>query len=246
MRITLAAPPATNNMITVQGGTLPQSSELAGTVVETFRIGKYEVTWSEWQEVQAWAVVNGYPDLEGVGEGASSEHPVMLISCYDAAKWSNAKSEKEGLTPVYLVSGQIFREGGSPGEYVALEVNSSADGYRLPTEAEWEWAARGGINSQGYIYSGSDDADAVAWYGDWEGGPKAVGTKTANELGIYDMSGNAWEWVYDAGRDPTWLRGGNYLVGAEVVAVGSRFYMSTPSYRHDPSTGFRFVRNPAP
>lgn len=76
----------------LQGGTLPQSSELAGTAVATFQIGRTEVTWAEWKGVRDWAVSNGYPDLAGVGQGVEPDHPVQNVNWYDAVKWTNAKS----------------------------------------------------------------------------------------------------------------------------------------------------------
>jgi formylglycine-generating enzyme required for sulfatase activity len=111
-------------------------------------------------------------------------------------------------------------------------------------EAEWEWAARGGASSQGSIYSGSNDLSAVAWYYDnSSGGTKAVGTKAANELGIYDMSGNVWEWcedvVYTSNRR---FRGGGWPYYADNCAVASRDYGSYPDYRNS-SIGFRLARS---
>jgi len=171
---------------------------LGDLAVPSFFISRHEVTWGEWQQVRGWALEQGYELEEGVGQGP--QHPVQRVSWYDAVKWSNARSEMQGLSPVYRVGGQVFRSGdlGHDGSHV-VTMDQSADGYRLPTEAEWEYAARGGTASQGFLFSGSDNLNAVAvWFEDHPpGGTAPVGSKAPNELGLYDMTGNVREWVWD-------------------------------------------------
>ena len=201
------------------------------------------------------------------------------VSWYDAIVYCNLLSIKEGLTPCYTIKGSTDPAawGTSPtstgaedyDEWKSVTYNFDADGYRLPTEAEWEYAARGGKpgmtdESWNYDYSGSNTIDEVAWYyencdGGLPGKTHEVGKKQANALGLYDMSGNVWEWCWDwygsgsgypsdtedpAGPDTGSYRverGGCWYYSASYCSVSYR-YDDSPYYRGD-DIGFRLVRS---
>jgi len=170
-------------MVRVEGGTFQMGSTIGScedpvhsVTVSSFYIGKYPVTQKEWKKIMG----------SNPSEFKGSLRPVENISWYDAVEFCNKLSQKEGLTPAYKVSG------------ANVSCNWEADGYRLPTEAEWEFAARGGNLSRGYKYSGSNNLDEVGWYhNNSDEETRIVGEKEPNELGIYDMTGNVREWCWD-------------------------------------------------
>ena len=169
-------------MVDVQGGSFQMGevgiAEPVHTVnVGSFQMAKSEITQAQWQEVMGNnpSYLPGYPN-----------RPVEQVTWLDCISFCNALSVKEGLNPCYSWNGEVFN------------CDFQANGYRLPTEAEWEFAARGGTLSLGYTYSGSNDVNSVAWYeANSDGHSHDVMTKPPNELNLYDMSGNVWEWSWD-------------------------------------------------
>ena len=248
-----SSPPMPENFILVEGGTFNNGT--SDVTISSFYIDKYELTQAGYQAVMGSNPAYGY--------GVGSNYPVYYVSWFNAIEYCNRRSVLEGLTPCYSYSTYGTNPDDWPSgwntsysNHTNVSCNWSANGYRLPTEMEWMFAAKGGNQSQGYTYSGSNDLNAVGWYSSNSSSTTHVGTKAANELGTFDMSGNVYEWVWDIYGDytsgsqnnPTGansgssrvVRGGGWNGFANLCTVSIRYGSYATSSNAD--VGFRCVR----
>ena len=192
--------PTFKDMVVVNGGKYTPSFFNEEREVFDIEVCKYPVTQDMWMEVME----------ENPSEFKGGRRPVERVSWWDALEYCNKLSEKYNLEPVYDLSKKdegilkINQLGGET-EYPNIADFRKTEGFRLPTVLEWEWFARGGEvaiqdGTFDYEYSGSNNIDEVAWYEKNSGNQTHdVGTKKPNQLGLYDCSGNVWEWCYDTG-----------------------------------------------
>jgi formylglycine-generating enzyme required for sulfatase activity len=271
-------------MVLVEGGTFQMGDTWGDgqldeklvhevTLTYNFYLGRYEITNEEYVEflndkgINEDGSYNGKELIDMDDPDCQIKHnvyefyipdnlknnPVIEVSWWGGIYYCNWLSEKEGLPKAYDEEGNLLDKNGN----VTTDI-TKVKGYRLPTEAEWEFAARGGNESKGYKYAGSDDPDEVAWYlsnSEWH--THNVGTKKPNELGIYDMSGNVQErcqdvyayyeispetnpYNYYKTSSHRVVRGGSWPDSASDVRVANRYY-GKPDYSYY-NSGFRICR----
>jgi formylglycine-generating enzyme required for sulfatase activity len=235
-------------MVRINGGTFTMGSpaneanrdsdEVQHQVtVSSFFMGKYPVTQKEYQEIMGTNPSNFKGD----------NLPVEMVSWFDAVEYCNKRSQREGLSLAYTISGS--------GDSRTVTWNRNANGYRLPTEAEWEYACRAGTRTA--YNTGAAISDSTGWYSANSGNAThPVGQKPANAWGLYDMHGNVYEWCWDlsgkyssgAQTDPVGassggirvLRGGSYFSSARLCR--SAYRGSDYPFRRANIYGFRLAR----
>jgi formylglycine-generating enzyme required for sulfatase activity len=235
-------------MAVIPGGTFMMGNSVAGdaditdatpmsTTVSAFYIGVKPVIWGKWEAVWFYADASGY-SFDGGVAGKLPNHPVHSISWYDAVKWCNARSQQEGLTPVYYTDTAqtlVYKIGKE--ELNSDMVKWTANGYRLPTEAEWEFAARGGMSGLRFPWGNTITQNMANYRGDtplvsYDQGPTGLnllgsvggispatspaGSFAPNSYGLYDMAGNVSQWCWD--RHATPYAGGSDPRGSDTGA----------------------------
>lgn len=247
--------PPPSNMALIPAGLFQMGDNLDGlsdalpvhTVdLSAFYMDKFEVTKTLWDEVYQWALTNGY-NLDHNGQAVSANHPVHSVSWQDAVKWCNARSEREGRVPAYYTSvahTTPYRNGQINPQSSWVQWDA---GYRLPTEAEWERAARGGTDGNRFPWSVTNTiAQSQAnYFSFWQNGQayysydvsstsgyqplfstgevphtSPAGFFAPNGYGLYDMAGNVWEWCGDWWSDSYY----SSSPGNDPLGAGSGLY----------------------
>ena len=241
---------------------------MSRVAVSGFWMSQYPITQAQFEEVMGFNP-SGFSSNPASGE-TQGRRPVENVNWYHAIVFANRLSVKDGLTPAYEIQAaaggawtadpDLWGEipAASTARWNNVRIIAGSTGYRLPTEAQWEFAAKGGASpASGFTFAGSNNANAVTWHSGNSGGrTREVGLLQANCLGLHDMSGNVWEWVWDRWggytsaikTDPAGPASGSFRVvrggSWSDTALSSRSVLrssSRPGVRFN-NLGFRLVR----
>ena len=224
-------------------GNIYGDAALINVSVSAFYMDVNLVSLSQWQSVYNFAASHGYGFDHG-GSGKATNQPVQTVSWFDTVKWCNARSQQAGLTPVYYTDAALTQVYTNLDDYTPY-VNWTNSGYRLPTEAEWEKAARGGVSGQRFPWGNTISESQANYYGatniySYDLGPSGynaigsmggvspatspVGSFAPNGYGLYDMAGNVWEWCWDWYGASPFPTGSPYLGGNDPRGATSGNY----------------------
>jgi hypothetical protein len=265
------------DMVAITGGTYTQTdgTNSFSHTISNFSLGKYEVTYELWYKVYQWAITHGYTFANAGSEGhdgmsgaaptAAKYEPVTYINWCDAIVWCNAYSEMSRLTPAYSYLSATIKNSTDTTACDNAVCNWSANGYRLPSEGEWQYAASNkGATPWNYAsgatadYNNATETQKVAWYNEnSSSSTKPVGTtENPSALTLRDMSGNVWEWCWDwegnypgdstnyrgpANGSSRIMRGGSWLNDSSWLQLGLRHF-NGPNDEFN-NVGFRIARS---
>ncbi len=236
------------DMVPIEGGEMP-GGDRAGERVEPFLISRYEITRGDWRALDLKV-----PEPDYWSEEDDDSLPANYLNWFDAVQFCNALSAREGLVPRYYEDEGLTTpwsrriDGEEKHGETSIFMKDEVDGYRLPSELEWEFACRAGTATEFHWGPEEANAEEYAWFDkELDHGVRPVGKKRPNPWELHDMTGNVWEWCedwYDQDRDGRALRGGSFDFPAPVLASSDRSRL-WPSIRFQ-FIGFRVVRGSLP